>query len=1180
MGTKKSNKLYAAAAALAVTASAVAPGLTADAASKVTVKSVTNPASISHYGGYTFAVKKLSLPKTVKVLLSNKKYENRSVKWGKVSYDKKYIGKYQTISGTVSGTTKKASIKVKLNNYPVDVVEPKLAPVAVGEKLNLPSTIDVKYKDGKVIARSAKSFNLTAEKTDKAGMMKLSYNYMGKNSSIKGSIAYEVKAAEITNVMDSVKEDTLSVSADVKFPAKDAKAQLLIFPGKDESKALPAIDGKLEGGKFTAEGKMIPDGTHSYSIKIGDIVTPAKEFKVDNAAKVESVSAVTSKSLKVTFNKAVDDTKAMFEVKKDGFKVNSSTISFSADKKTATVELTSKITKGEYAVSVSGLTQSALTGSVVTQDETVSNIEILSETAPLDSLGKTATVGYKVVNQYGEDITKLTNLEKSAGGAKADIDGLGKITLTPSGNVDFKEGDKVVITLIHPSTAKSVTKTITISASSKIADLTIGALYNKDGKTINEDTDLSKDLFYLPVAVKDQYGNAVTEAKRLNGLTSEVLLNNANPTVVEFGAFEVIKINNVDTLVLPVKGVKDNKATVGESFVTLIAKSNGKSAQSSVKVSESVRSDVVNLQAPSALVVANEEILFPISITDKEGKAITDVKVATDVVKGAKVTSGNGTIVAIDGALYVKVVKESVKENAPITVVVQSSTNKVATQTVIPKAVAAPKVITGTTLSTQSLRPGKSLDVTYDKLKIEDQYGRVMSKEALAGALNAGYSIKATAGENANITLGNKTITTTDSVIQVLAKAGVTTKVSENITFTLVDTKKDELKTSAFDTKFNLVPDAEFSSYEVADLGTIYLPANKTIDSKYAKEIVVKAVTKDGQKVKLDAGKDYTVKSTTLVDVDNNNKIDSTDATNVDYGDASTATAKVTVTINSTGEEFVKEVKFSKEAPKVTKVELVENNKADEFIAGGDVDTVTVSAYDKSSAFNLDELEKLADVVVTDQYGVSVALDEDTEVAKFTKADVTQPATVTFTKVSGDVTFASNGTTTAAVKEIGAGSVFNVRVNVSGVAGTIAKVTAKQAYSNISALLIAEKNLSDAKTAESTAKTAYDTATAKTKTTKTAYDTAVTEEVAAKTAYDTAVTEEASAKTAYENVDDADVAKKEAAKTAYDNATAKKEAAKTAYDTAVIEEAAAKKAYDDAVKTTEEAQASVDKLKA
>jgi len=309
MGTKKSNKLYAAAAALAVTASAVAPGLTADAATKVTVKSVTNPASISHYGGYTFAVKKLSLPKTVKVLLSNKKYENRSVKWGKVSYDKKYIGKYQTISGTVSGTTKKASIKVKLNNYPVDVIEPKLAPVAVGEKLNLPSTIDVKYKDGKVVARSAKSFNLTAEKTDKAGMMKLSYNYMGNNSSIKGSIAYEVKAAEITNVMNEIKDDMLSVSADVKYPAKDAKAEVLVYAFKDMTKEPIKVAAELKDGKLTAKSAVLPAGTHAFAVKVGEVVSPAKDFVIE-APMVKEVKAINLKQVEVKFNKELDKTTA------------------------------------------------------------------------------------------------------------------------------------------------------------------------------------------------------------------------------------------------------------------------------------------------------------------------------------------------------------------------------------------------------------------------------------------------------------------------------------------------------------------------------------------------------------------------------------------------------------------------------------------------------------------------------------------------------------------------------------------------------------------------------------------------------------------------------------------------------------------------------------------------------
>ncbi|MFJ7858024.1 hypothetical protein ACIQZM_09040 [Peribacillus sp. NPDC097206] len=949
-----------------------------------------------------------------------------------------------------------------------------------------------------------------------------------------------------------------------------------------------------ENGSYTLK---LQDGSNKVAVEstvYGVKTELNKEITSNQTPVVKSVSAINSKSLKVEFSKAVDDTKAVFEVKKDGFKVNSSTITFSADKKSATVELTSKITKGEYAVSVTGLTKEAITGSVTTQDETVSNVEILSEIAPLSSDAKSATVGYKVLNQYGEDITKLTSLEKSAGGATAEVDGLGKITLKPVGTT-FKEGDKVVVTLIHPSTAKSVTKTITISAQTKVSDVTFGNLYNKDGKTINEDTDLSKDLFYLPVTVKDQYENAVTDVKRLNGLTSEVLLNNANPTVVDFGAFEVIKINNVDTVVLPVKGVKENKATVGETFVTVIAKSNGKPAQTSVKVTEAVRSDAVNLQAPTALVVENEDILFPLSITDKEGKAITDVKVANDGVKGVKVTSGNGTIVTVDGALFVKVPKTSVKENAPITVVVQSSTNKVATQTVIPKAIVAPKVITGTTLTTQSVRPGKSLSVTYDKLKIEDQYGRLMSKEAVADALKAGYSIKADAGENKNLTLDGTSIAKTADEIKVVAKSGVTTKVSENITFTLVAPKDGELKTSAFDTKFNLVPNTEFVSYEVADLGTVYL-ANGEVASGYEKDIVVKAITKDGQKVTLDKGVDYTVKSTTLKNLDDS-KIDTKDAEGVTYApNTTTASAKVTVTINESGQEFVKDVNFSNVAPQATKVELVEEALGQEYIDGEDVKVVTDKAFDKEAAFNLNELEKLADIVVTDQYGVSVLLDEETEVATFVKGAksiATSAATLTLTKVSGDVTFASNGTTTASVNEVTAGATFNARVNVSGVAATPAKITAKKAYSNTGALTVAEKKLDEATTAEGVAKKNFDEATTAEGVAKTNFDEATTAEGVAKTNFDEATTAEGVAKTNFDKATTAEgLAKKAqddakeaggdgtAEQGALDSAKAETEKASDALDSAKAETKKAKDALDSAKAETEKASDALDSAKA
>ncbi|MCY1689869.1 Ig-like domain-containing protein [Exiguobacterium sp. SL14] len=82
---------------------------------------------MKHAGGSKYAVKKLTLPTKVKVKLSNGKYEMRSVKWsGSVKFEKKYINKYQVLYGKVAGTTKKAVLKVELQNYPVDVLEPVL----------------------------------------------------------------------------------------------------------------------------------------------------------------------------------------------------------------------------------------------------------------------------------------------------------------------------------------------------------------------------------------------------------------------------------------------------------------------------------------------------------------------------------------------------------------------------------------------------------------------------------------------------------------------------------------------------------------------------------------------------------------------------------------------------------------------------------------------------------------------------------------------------------------------------------------------------------------------------------------------------------------------------------------------------------------------------------------------
>ena len=125
---------------------------------------------------------------------------------------------------------------------------------------------------------------------------------------------------------------------------------------------------------------------------------------------------------------------------------------------------------------------------------------------------------------------------------------------------------------------------------------------------------------------------------------------------------------------------------------------------------------------------------------------------------------------------------------------------------------------------------------------------------------------------------------------------------------------------------------------------------------------------------------------------------------------------------------------------------MVEEGKASDYIKGLDVKTVSSSKFEKEAVFTLVELEELADIVVTDQYGVKVALNKTKEVATFAGKS-TAVATLTLSKVNGDVTFSNNGTTDASVDQFAAGTAFNARVNLSGIAGTPTKVTATKAYS-------------------------------------------------------------------------------------------------------------------------------------
>ncbi|WML29642.1 hypothetical protein RCG24_17225 [Neobacillus sp. OS1-32] len=664
---------------------------------------------------------------------------------------------------------------------------------------------------------------------------------------------------------------------------------------------------------------------------------------------------------------------------------------------------------------------------------------------------KTATVSYQVKNQYGEDITKATTLQTNGSSIVASN---GVVTLTLASGA--KVGDKLPITLIDVASAKSATQVVTLSAASTVADVAISGIYNKDGKNLNEDTVLGTNEFYLLVDVKDQYGNAITDkAVAAAGLVKY----EANPTVIQTeGAGNKVTLTDLTINGKKQLGLKlTNLQKAGENQVTLISTTTGKSASYKVSVAEATRTDVVNLSAP-ALAVAKEDILVPASVLDKDGKAITDVKVLNDAQKGVKVTFGttqvsNAFVKGEDGNLYIKVPAGTNTADGVFPLVAQSSTFKVATATIKVEKAAVPTTVRGLK-DPLTLVAKKTKTINVSDLVVEDQFGRVMKSADVTKYLqdnSKGILVKDnTDSDIVTVAASPNHVIKYDA--GVVLTAG-TKNGTETIQFVLADADgKNPIAASTADATIRVTNGSEYVSYEVAPIGTVYdeVAAGKSDNDAYDKVVKVYGVLSDGSKVLLNkADGDYTVSSTN--DTFNSDVADGTidvAAAYTSYGDNNEIKLPLTVTINATGQKLTQEVTISKVAPKVTKIDVVED--ADAFIAGTSSKVVDKFDYAKAEPFTLASYLANVNVVVTDQYGAQVELTSAD--GKDTFADGTAvvsqaQTTLTLSKVSGNLVFTGNGTNKATVTELPKDSVFNAVLSLGAVSAAPVKVTVTGGYS-------------------------------------------------------------------------------------------------------------------------------------
>ncbi|MDE3840264.1 hypothetical protein C0966_13065 [Bacillus methanolicus] len=817
-------------------------------------------------------------------------------------------------------------------------------------------------------------------------------------------ISYELKTRTV--ILDRVYGKTTRelLRSEFKTAAQDVRDSL-IYDVTVAMKLRAAEEAVNKGDLATAEkalaaaNEYLPKVTETFKAELTAENTKVKAaYEAALTPKVESVSAINAKTIKVQFNKAIDDTKAKFEVKKGSVTINVAKTTLSADKKSVELELASKLFEGEYTVNVTGISKEALSGSVKVENEKVAKIELLGEVAPLTADGKKATVAYRVLNQYGEDITKSplsTGLTWTASnGITAEDDDKGTLTLTSAGT--FKVGDKVALTGINAATNTVVTGVVTISNASVVDTVEFQGLYHKDGKELTSDATITD--FALLIDAKDQYGKAVKAAQ----VNSDVLFTSSNPSLVSVKTAKDGQGKDKNQVGLELQ-FGENSSLGGKAIITAISKTTGKVSQFEVNVKAATKLDSFSMTAPAEIVAAGDTVKIPFTAVDQYGNTLTKFKEitgltlsATDNVKPVLKPDENG-----NAYLEYKPATKGTK-----VIIATTSTGKVSQLTLDVKEAAEAVTIESLKDVTTTVAVGGKAEVTVKNLEVKDQYGRTFK---LADNLGTYKVVPAETENNDSVKVSGEISSTNDKIVVEGVKKG-----SEEITLTLQKGGKD-VATSPIKVTFNVTDKTAFTSYEVADVATIYANTDET----YARELKVYGLTEKGEKVLLPAS-NYTVHTSGSLLTYNKEtgKLDvakTADELEAAFKDKTELKSTVTIVVDAADKPvtLTKEITLSNVAPKADKVEF-DSEKVKEGVA-------SVAATDLSTDNDSAALKGV--LKVTDQYGFTY----NPENVVFTVTNL-----VDAKEDDTQITVDKNGTSVVDVKGASKGDTFAVTYIVDG----------------------------------------------------------------------------------------------------------------------------------------------------
>ncbi|MFA9463358.1 MAG: hypothetical protein ACERKN_03590 [Velocimicrobium sp.] len=775
----------------------------------------------------------------------------------------------------------------------------------------------------------------------------------------------------------SVPATSASAATAPGFKSKSVKLNV------DQTKKYSTANSKKYSVKFKIGNKKvatIASSKGSKSVKVTGVAsgktTLRADFKSYKTKKVTtarvsvtvaevattltSVEAKGVKTIVATFNKAVDTTKAVIAVKKGNAKPSVATTVFADDKKSVTITMGSRLSEGTYDVSITGLTDAALTGAVTVQDETLTSIEIVGTNLvaePKDNNGTSvnkATIAFKTVNQYGERMSVSNpNVSSSFGTASVDK----ACTTTTTGIILVKDipvtlqviGTSGSVTVVDTTKGINATATVTYSATATAKTMTIAGLYNVSNAKFEDMTKGDTVADYVVLAtVEDQYGNSLS-SKQLNGKVTANLVPGGSVTGI--GTWFDKTVDGKDYVALPLTGTE--KAKAGTFYFTFVNPTLGLLANTSFVVNAGTLIKSLSISATDTIYQGQDNTLSFEAI-DTDGNSVTKYSTLDDLVKFSinstvgtvkftKNADGTAKLIfnptnTLDGTYNATGLKKSTISSFTASANDTTSTNffvKSLTFTAYQKRIA--KAVTGLKTGTATaVASGQSFKLYASDLVVEDQYSNVMSDDEVKALKTINVATSAT---------------DTPAVGNITVSAATFPSSIDNHYVTL---------TAAADT--NAITTLKLGIGNTTD----YTVSLNTVDPMKATNLIVKSVNDDNVVKSVDAGLVKTDKKVVVTGtvagktveipasqyvVSGNTGYNLGTASAVNPASTVTGTVEVTVDTNDGSVVITKDYSFSNASSTVAKIEAKESSTLPT--------SATLTAANLSSLFT-----------IKDQYGV------------------------------------------------------------------------------------------------------------------------------------------------------------------------------------------------------------------